>query len=310
MYKIRLILKGVIFLTMATGQQGQKELWLLLLDPGYATAIHHHAHLYVDMSAIDLSKTKRPIDGKDHDGEYFDLAGDHMTFSSTGAITPNVVEFIKNTKPAGLAKPQAGADFKNQRNDIHWVNSLADILKNVPLKSGRTFAEATTLRGDILRETYFKDGLILARIAIPAGRVRTFTLWGEGEDESNVDPAGVFTYVFKEPWIECLAQDKRTAVADIVVVEFETKGSIMLSSRSLADGGRDEDRDIITKSLSADLTVVISSMRHHGATRRDDFSAFYQLLEHPEYFHYLPLPKVCQGGDSGGACSPAVKDRP
>jgi hypothetical protein len=326
MYTLRLILKGVIFLTMVKAPNGQDQLWLLLLDPGYKTEIHHEARLYVD-DPQDRDDLSRGFDGTDDDGSYFDLAGNHLTMnfaplapppakppappSPAPLAQPAALVFAKNTRSAGQAQPcfncGSAFTFRQQKDDFRWVNALSEILKTVPLKPGHTLAAATELRDDIVAASYTADGLILARIAVGQGEVRTYTLWDEEDDPDNLVPDQISTYAFKKPHITCdPATDPHTAVAQTVAIELAVSGLVTFGSRSLLDETKPGSGSIVLKGKPGALVEVqISSMRHDEPPREGDFNAFYEMLKHPDYFQFLPLPAGCTAPDSGGACSPA-----
>lgn len=303
MYTLRLILQGVIFLT-TVNVSGKDYLWLLFLDPGYKTAIHHHAQLCIDESFLAGSNSP------EGSAKCFDIAGDHLTLYSNKPLAP-AVSFAQDTKPAKVAKPclDCGSKFtfRQQKDDILWVNKFSEILKDVPLNNGYQLGDALKLREDILKDKYYKDGLILARMVVAAGEIRSYTLWGEKGGVSNIVPPKINLYTFIEPGRQCdPKKDKLTAVAEGVVIDIVADGSVVFSSRDLASAMLKPSRDIALKvSPSPLVEVALSSMRPDHQPRKGDFNAFYELLEHPEYFKYLPLPAPCVEGDLGGACSPA-----
>lgn len=304
MHTVRLILEGVILFSIVPVHGKPDQLWLLLLDPGYKTVVHHQARLYVDPTLPDPAG--RPLDGADAKGDwYFDLTGDHLTFTLSRPSTPSSIEFIKNTRPAGAQKPCPNpcttAEFWHQRSDIHWTNALAEILANVPLKAGHTVVDRAELRPDVLASGYSTDGLILARLVLEAGKVRSRTLWGE-RSEGNPLPGAVSTYSFEKPGGACQLP-RSIAVTNTAVIELETDGAITFLARSLVDA-TDNGRTIVLQKGTGTLTLKLSSVGR--SIMSGDFDAFYSLLRYKDSFEYLPLPVACVGPDSGGACSPAT----
>lgn len=186
------------------------------------------------------------------------------------------------------------------------MNSLAEILKAVPRKGNYTLAEATKLREDIVNDSYNTDGLVLARIAIGQGEVRTYTLWNEKGNPSNLDPVKISSYAFKKPPYLCDPEvDLNAAVAQTIAIELSVSDVFILGSRSLADETKPGRGNIVIKGTPGSLVEVrLMSMSYDGVAREGDFSAFYALLSNPNYFYFLPLPRECRGSDSGGACSP------
>jgi hypothetical protein len=305
MSKLRLILQGVIFLvTVKDHASGKDQLWLLLLDPGYKTAIHHQARLYVNKDFKDDSS--RDFDGTDAaHGDYFDLAGNNLTLLA-GSPQPPALFFAKNTRVKKKPCFDCGNvfTFRQQKDDIQWVNTLSEILKDIPRKGSYTFEQATKLRDDITAIKYATDGLILARVFVEQGEVRTYTLWKENYDPENYDPAKISTFAFTKPLVTCDPKtDPDVSVAETVAIELTFADKITFVSRSLADGKPLSKNIVLKGKPNVWMEVRLASMRHEVAEY--DFNAFYATLEHPEYFEYLPLPAKCVGPDSGGACSPA-----
>ena len=234
-----------------------------------------------------------------------------MALNFAKSAQPASLFFTKNTRVAGKEKPcfdcSSTFTFRQQKDDFRWVNALTEILKNVPLKPSHTLAEATEFRDDIVAGSYATDGLILARIAVGQGEVRTYTLWDEEDDPSNLISDKISTYAFTKPSFTCdPAVDPHSAVAKTVAIELAVDGAITINSRSLPDETKPGRGSIVIKGKAGALVKVeISSMHHDGVPREGDFNAYYAMLKHSDYFQFLPLPKECNGADSGGACSPA-----
>lgn len=308
MYTLRLILKGVIFLMMVKTPSGKDQLWLLFLDPGYKGQEHHQARLHVDTGFKDASS--RAADGTADSMSYFDLAGEHLTLSFAKPPQPASLFFLRDTRPEGQRKPcfDCGSPYslQQQKDDFRWVNSLSEILATVPRKDHHTLEAATELREDILDDSYDADGLILARMAIDQGQIRTYTLWGEEGRTFNLDSKLISTFAFPDPSFACTeGVDSQTAVAETVVIELAVSDAFTFSSRSLKDERKVEKGKIVLKGGAGKLVEVqLSSMRPNHDVEEGDFDVFYDLLKHPEYLQFRPLPRPCIGTDSGGACSP------
>ena len=311
---VRLILEGVIFFTTVATQSGEPQLWLLMLDPGHHTGNHHRARLYVTRGVRD--QTSREFDGTDSVGPFFELAGEHLRMTSD---EPPPITGTVGTRKPGTRKPCLPADcnhtptFAEQSNDLLWVNTLSTILSNTPLQPGRTRAEAAEamkLRDDVLATSYSADDLLLARVVLDAGKLRTYLLWGE-TDPNNETAALIRTYAFIEPWRQCAPNsDPHSAVTQTIAIEFDTDGTVAFTSRPLGHSGQPGEKRIVLQDDAGELNLTLSSMLHGQPPAPGDFNAYYELLVNPGLFAFLPLPALCTAGDSGGACSPATGTPP
>jgi len=307
MWTLKLLVTGVVFLYPKPN--GADDLWLLLLDPGsipgHASA--HVATLTVDPASIESS---RAPDMLVQGGVVFELKNEHLILPTAATVAPKDLTFAGGTRGARSVPEKTTAatepSFQQQREDTAWVQSLQELVANVPITDGDL--TATDLRTDVVAPYYpSNDHLLLARFEIPEGYIHTYSLWGEKGKGLNHDPTKIGSYCFKEKTagVTCAAKDGH-AVAEWVEIDIPVQdGPLEVRSQHLSDPGQPVKPPFRFQAPpGGTVTIRLSSKSVDRALSEQDIDAFYHLLKHPEKLTYLRRAIPAGGFDLSGACSP------
>jgi hypothetical protein len=313
MWKLQVVFEGLVFIYQPVGFPANGATALLLSLPG-CHAMHsknsrggqHSARLRVAADSVET--TREPVDTTGEVQSY-SLEGEHLGMLFSAPPVPPRLEVLSPVRPG--RKPAR----KEERPSYAWVQPMSHLLTHAQWK-GLPNPSAVLIR-DVVNAIYpgGLEGLLLARMELAAGTLRTYQLWGEN-DPNNEDLDRITGYCFPAEGNECAYGESPVAVAKSVALELamDVDAKVELTTRPLDIGGNRKPGFVIAprRMTPEPVTVTISSDPPSDLSDEDragHIDAYYQLLRGYGDLVKKPVPVPIDGSslvlaDINGACSP------